>query len=79
MDLYTDHLTLISPLRQLRIFCAGVWHNAVIVVLAMAVLFSLPYTLLPFYTTGNAVLITGVKEVKSSHLNFRVFGIKLQF
>ena len=64
MDLYTDHLQVISPLRQLRIFCAGVWHNFVIVVVALAVLISLPYTLMPFYTTGNSVLITSVKEVK---------------
>ena len=65
VDLYTDHLQVISPLRQLRIFCAGVWHNFVIVVVALAVLFSLPYTLMPFYTTGNSVLITSVKEVRS--------------
>ena len=65
VDLYTDHLQVISPLRQLRIFCAGVWHNFVIVIVALLVLFSLPYTLMPFYTTGNSVLITSVKEVRS--------------
>ncbi len=64
VNLHTDHLQVISPLRQLRIFCAGVWHNFVIVIVALAVLYMLPYTLMPFYTTGNSVLITGVKEVR---------------
>ena len=63
VDLYTDHLQVISPLRQLRIFCAGIWHNFIIVIVALAVLVSLPYTLMPFYTTGSSVLITSVKEV----------------
>ncbi|XP_064629765.1 membrane-bound transcription factor site-2 protease-like [Lineus longissimus] len=62
VDLYTEHLQVISPLRQLRIYCAGVWHNFIIVLLAIAVLGALPWLLMPFYTTGNSVVITYVLE-----------------
>ena len=63
VDLYTEHLQVISPLRQLRIYCAGVWHNFVIVVVAIATLVMLPWFLMPFYNTGNAVVVTSIVEV----------------
>jgi S2P endopeptidase len=42
VDLCTDHLIVISPIRQLRIFCAGVWHNFMLVLIAFALLKSHP-------------------------------------
>ncbi|TMS09244.1 Membrane-bound transcription factor site-2 protease [Larimichthys crocea] len=42
VDLFTTHLNIISPTQQLRIFCAGVWHNFVLCVAALAFLFLLP-------------------------------------
>ena len=63
VDLYTEHLQAISPLRQLRIYCAGVWHNFIIVLFALLVLVSLPWTLSPFYGMGNGVVVTNVEEV----------------
>jgi S2P endopeptidase len=63
VDLSTEHLQAVSPVRQLRIYCAGVWHNFVIVIVALAILLALPVLLMPFYTTGTAVAITGVSEV----------------
>ncbi|KAK2550231.1 Membrane-bound transcription factor site-2 protease [Acropora cervicornis] len=56
VDLYTEHLTVISPLRQLRIFCAGVWHNAVLVLVGLLLLWSLPLLLVPFYVTGQGAV-----------------------
>jgi S2P endopeptidase len=38
VDLCSDHLVVITPVRQLRIFCAGVWHNFVLVLVAFALL-----------------------------------------
>ena len=64
VDLSSEHLQVVSPLRQLRIYCAGVWHNFVIVVVALIVLLSQPALLMPFYSTGQAVAITSVAEVK---------------
>ncbi|XP_070567496.1 membrane-bound transcription factor site-2 protease-like isoform X2 [Ptychodera flava] len=62
VDLYTEHLHAISPLRQLRIYCAGVWHNFIIVVVCVALLSCLPIILLPFYTTGSGAIVTNVVE-----------------
>lgn len=63
VDLSSEHLQVVSPLRQLRIYCAGVWHNFVIVIIAIIILLSLPVLLLPVYSQGHAVAITGVEEV----------------
>ncbi|XP_005109480.1 membrane-bound transcription factor site-2 protease [Aplysia californica] len=60
VDLSTEHLQAVSPLRQLRIYCAGVWHNLVIAVAAAVVLVLLPGFLMPFYSTGISVVVTGV-------------------
>ncbi|XP_064618004.1 membrane-bound transcription factor site-2 protease-like [Liolophura sinensis] len=62
VDLSTEHLQIISPLRQLRIYCAGVWHNFIIVLASVIFLFVLPWLLVPFYTVGNAVVLTHVLE-----------------
>ncbi|XP_075903471.1 membrane-bound transcription factor site-2 protease [Nelusetta ayraudi] len=60
VDLFTTHLNLISPVQQLRIFCAGVWHNFVLCVAALALLFLMPFFLFPMYSTGNGALVTAV-------------------
>ncbi|KAM9712932.1 membrane-bound transcription factor site-2 protease [Menidia menidia] len=60
VDLFTTHLNLISPTQQLRIFCAGVWHNFVLCLLALVFLFLLPILLLPLYSTGAGALVTEV-------------------
>lgn len=65
VDLYTEHLTVISPLRQLRIFCAGVWHNAVLVLVGLLLLWSLPFLLVPFYVTGQGAVVFSVLKVSS--------------
>ncbi|NXS17134.1 MBTP2 protease, partial [Mystacornis crossleyi] len=60
--LFTALLQLISPVQQLRIFCAGVWHNFVLGVASFMVLFLLPAILFPFYYTGVGALVTEVTE-----------------
>ena len=63
VDLYTEHLTVISPVRQLRIYCAGVWHNAVLVLVGLVFLWSLPYLLVPIYVTGQGAVVVNVLKV----------------
>lgn len=60
VDLHSDHLAVISPTRQLRIYCAGVWHNVVLVGVAILFFFSFPYLLMPFYTSGHGAIVVGV-------------------
>ncbi|KAG7231276.1 hypothetical protein INR49_012107 [Caranx melampygus] len=62
VDLFTTHLNLISPTQQLRIFCAGVWHNFVLCVAALLVLFLLPLFLFPMYSTGGGALVIDVVQ-----------------
>ncbi|XP_043852772.1 membrane-bound transcription factor site-2 protease [Dromiciops gliroides] len=62
VDLFTTHLQLISPVQQLRIFCAGVWHNFVLGVLSLLTLFLLPVILFPLYYTGVGALVLDVTE-----------------
>ncbi|WAR08846.1 MBTP2-like protein, partial [Mya arenaria] len=62
VDLSSEHLQIISPMRQLRIYCAGVWHNFIIVLIGILVLFMYPWFLMPFYSTGYGVVITQVSE-----------------
>uniref|UniRef100_H2SIL8 Membrane-bound transcription factor site-2 protease n=1 Tax=Takifugu rubripes TaxID=31033 RepID=H2SIL8_TAKRU len=62
VDLFTTHLNLISPTQQLRIFCAGVWHNFVLCVAALAFLFLLPLFLFPVYSTGSGALVTEIVQ-----------------
>ena len=62
VDLHSDHLAVISPKRQLRIYCAGVWHNVILVLLSLFLLWSLPLLLAPFYTTGIGAHVTSVQK-----------------
>ncbi|KAG9330448.1 hypothetical protein JZ751_024440 [Albula glossodonta] len=62
VDLFTTHLHLISPVQQLRIFCAGVWHNFMLCVVALSVLLLLPLFLFPLYSTGAGALVIEVVE-----------------
>lgn len=52
VELHPDHLALISASRQLRIYCAGVWHNLVMAVCGIVAFFLLPIMLLPLYSRG---------------------------
>ena len=62
VDLHSDHLAVISPKRQLRIYCAGVWHNVILVLFSLVLLWGLPLLLAPFYTTGIGAYVTSVEE-----------------
>ena len=54
------------PSRQLRIYCAGAWHNIVLCLVTLLIIFLLPYILFPFfYHCGKSgVFIDHVQEVK---------------
>lgn len=65
VDLSTDQLLSLSACQQLRIFCAGVWHNFVVVVVALLIFISLPMLLAPFYISGRSVVVTALPEVCS--------------
>ncbi|CAF1233906.1 unnamed protein product [Adineta steineri] len=55
VDLHQEQLQMISAVRQLRIYCAGVFHNMVLVVIALIFLVFNPIFLRYFYTEGATV------------------------
>eukprot|EP01135_Chromosphaera_perkinsii_P001352 Nk52_evm79s164 gene=Nk52_evmTU79s164 len=55
VELRADSLAKTSTRRQLWIYCAGVWHNVVIALLAVVVLTALPVCLFPLYEHRVAV------------------------
>ncbi|VDN38197.1 unnamed protein product [Dibothriocephalus latus] len=63
VDISDSDLCSLSPLRQLRIYCAGVWHNGVIVFLSLILFHALPWLLVPAYSTNRGVGVVSVLEV----------------
>lgn len=60
VDLHSDQLAVVPPKRQLKIYCAGVWHNVILVLCALGVMWLTPYALAPFYTTGVGAVVTSI-------------------
>lgn len=59
VDLNSTELSSSHPLCQLRIYCAGVWHNFVTCIFACILILLLPYLLLPFYfNSGNSAMVS---------------------
>lgn len=55
-----EQVELLAPTKQLRILCAGVWHNLVLSVVSALLVFMLPWIVLPLYDWGNAIQIQHV-------------------
>lgn len=47
----------LSVLRQLKVYCAGAWHNFVAAVLALLLVAVLPSVISPLYATGVGALV----------------------
>ncbi|XP_067121448.1 membrane-bound transcription factor site-2 protease isoform X2 [Centruroides vittatus] len=62
VDLSTESMTLLTPWQQLRIYCAGVWHNIVLVLCASFLLYVNAFLLFPFYQYGSGVTVTYIAE-----------------
>lgn len=62
VDIATDQVAAIHPWRQLKVFCAGIWHNFVLVLVSLLLLAALPWVLTVGYQSGNGVVVRQVKE-----------------
>lgn len=47
-----------------QILCAGVWHNIVLVLLAVALGLSVPYILQPLYIHGRGMTVLSLTQVR---------------
>lgn len=52
------------PLQQLRIVCAGVWHNFTLAILALLLVGLVPVLVLPMYSKCDGVMIASMPEVR---------------
>ncbi|KAF3956203.1 hypothetical protein CMV_018647 [Castanea mollissima] len=66
-----EFLQALPQLTALRVYCAGVWHNAVCCVACGLVLFLLPLILFPFYIYGESPMVLDVSSTSplSRHLS----------
>ncbi|XP_024993138.1 membrane-bound transcription factor site-2 protease homolog isoform X2 [Cynara cardunculus var. scolymus] len=55
-----EMLQMIPRVATLRIYCAGVWHNAALCVVCALTLFLLPLILYPLYSHGESLMVLGV-------------------
>lgn len=60
VELHTEQLHLSRPIQQLRIACAGVWHNFIVFLCALGLLAAMPTLLFPWYSRGSGVVVTEV-------------------
>ena len=63
VDLPTDNVLTLPPLRQIKIYCAGVWHNIVLSGFAFMLLLMLPYLVVPLFNSGSGIYIYGTSQV----------------
>ena len=77
VDLNTQALKRCDAFQRLRIFCAGVWHNCILMVGAYVLWTALPFLLFFFgYVKEHAVTVTSV-EPGSALMNQVLPGTKL--
>ncbi|KAI9343863.1 hypothetical protein DFJ73DRAFT_503024 [Zopfochytrium polystomum] len=73
VELQESALAMLSPFRQLRIVCAGVWNNGIGALVSGLFLASLPIWLSPWYMNLNAegraggVVVLDVKKESALH------------
>lgn len=72
VDLHKEHLSAISPRRQLRIYSAGVWHNIVLTLISGVFLWLMTLILYPVFTTGLGAVVTHVSKVGISSFSTSV-------
>jgi len=62
VELPTDNVLALPTLRQIKIYCAGVWHNIVLSVAAFFLLISLSFLATPLFSTGTGIYVYGMSE-----------------
>lgn len=62
---HLDQLESVSSIKQLRVTCAGVWHNIFLALIAAVVATALPWFLYPFYDFGTGVQVESITKGSS--------------
>ncbi|XP_026669533.1 membrane-bound transcription factor site-2 protease-like, partial [Ceratina calcarata] len=57
VNMSSEQLTSLPLKNQLRVICAGIWHNIVLATIAAAILIFSTWLLAPFYAVGNGIYV----------------------
>jgi len=68
VELPTDSVLALAPLKQIKIYCAGVWHNIMLSAVSFTILISLPFLAAPLFSIGSGIYIYGMDKVRKSSL-----------
>lgn len=63
VEISTEQLLSANARRQLRIMCAGVWHNIILATISALLLLANPIFLSPFYYMNEGAVIINVDRV----------------
>lgn len=62
VDLNTESLKICDAFQRLRIFCAGIWHNCILMITAFSLWHALPFLLFFLgYTKTNSAVVLSVQ------------------
>ena len=64
----SEQLTSLPLKNQLRVTCAGIWHNVVLAVLAATVLMFSTWLWAPFYALSNGVYVKTILPVSEMYV-----------
>jgi len=59
---FVDEFEDLNPIQKLKIYCAGAWHNAIIVLIAVLFTLSISFWMSPLYSYGDGVSVLAVDE-----------------
>jgi S2P endopeptidase len=68
VEISTQRLNALPSWRRLRILCAGVWHNVVLSLVALMLLYAISHS--PLYKLDQGVVVTSVDQVCNSGMFF---------
>ncbi|XP_073982362.1 membrane-bound transcription factor site-2 protease [Rhodnius prolixus] len=62
---HLDQFESLPPIKQLRVLCAGVWHNIFLAIIAAIIATTLPWLFYPFFEFGTGVQVKSIKKGSS--------------
>ena len=68
---FVDEFEDLNPIQKLKIYCAGAWHNAIIVLIAVLFTLSISFWMSPLYSYGDGVSVLAVDEVNIISIIFK--------
>eukprot|EP01119_Soliformovum_irregulare_P000266 TRINITY_DN10197_c0_g1_i1.p1 TRINITY_DN10197_c0_g1~~TRINITY_DN10197_c0_g1_i1.p1 ORF type:complete len:464 (+),score=76.40 TRINITY_DN10197_c0_g1_i1:1693-3084(+) len=67
VDMADNMLESMPKFQQLKIYCAGAWHNIVLSITCLAIMFTVPYLLIPFYYRVDGIVVASVSSESVLH------------